>query len=71
VDPGDFDNCAIKWSSKNGHLSVVNRLLQDERVDPSVFNNSAISGARIAGHAAIVERLLQDPRVKKLDSQTM
>ena len=36
------DNYAIQLASENGHLEVVERLLQDERVDPSADNNYAI-----------------------------
>jgi hypothetical protein len=47
----------------NGHLAVVERLLQDPRVDPSAGNNGAIQNASANGHLEVVERLLQDPRV--------
>ena len=47
----------------NGHLKVVNRLLQDERVDPSDRNNEAIQWAAHNGHLDVVKRLLQDLRV--------
>jgi ankyrin repeat protein len=47
----------------NGHIAVVERLLQDERVDPSADHNCAILLAAQNGHLAVVERLLQDVRV--------
>jgi hypothetical protein len=50
-------------ASKNGHLAIVERLLQDPRVDPSAQNNFAIAIASMNGHLAVVERLLEDPRV--------
>jgi hypothetical protein len=46
-----------------GHLAVLERLLQDERVDPSASNNFAIQWAAQFGHLAVVKRLLQDERV--------
>jgi len=56
-----LDYCIIK-ASKNGHLNVVERLLQDKRVNPS-YGNYAIRYASMYGHLAVVERLLQDKRV--------
>jgi hypothetical protein len=55
-------------ASENGHLAVVERLLQDPRVDPSALDNGAIQMASYGGHLAVVERLLQDPRVDPSDS---
>jgi hypothetical protein len=48
------DNFAV---AANGHLDVVERLLQDVRVDPSAKNNEAVRMASQFG------RLLQDERV--------
>jgi ankyrin repeat protein len=53
-------------ASKNGHLAVVERLLQepwDPRVDPSALENDALEHAILNDETAIVQRLLQDPRV--------
>jgi hypothetical protein len=47
----------------NGHLAVVDRLLQDVRVDPSADNNYAVRIAAANCHLAIVDRLLDDDRV--------
>jgi hypothetical protein len=46
----------------HGHLTLVERLLQDN-VDPSANKNYAIQCAARNGHLAVVERLLQDKRV--------
>ena len=54
-------------ASKNGHLSVVERLLQDPRVDPSDDDNYAFCMAAENGHSSVVERLLMDPRVVEED----
>ena len=62
-DPTIDDNYAIRWASENGHIAIVDRLLQDGRVDPSAFNNFAIKWASNNGHIAVVDRLLQDGRV--------
>ena len=48
---------------RNGHLSIVERLLQDTRVDPSGNGNADIRNACENRHIEIVERLLQDHRV--------
>jgi hypothetical protein len=50
-------------AARDGHIAVVERLLQDERVDPSADNNYAVRLAARDGHIAVVERLLQDERV--------
>jgi len=50
-------------ASENGHLPVVDRLLQDPRVDPLDAGNLAIRRAHSQGHAAVVSRLLHCPRV--------
>ena len=63
MDPSANDNAAIQSASAHGHLAVVARLLQDERVGPSDWNNEAIRAASENGHLAVVARLLQDPRV--------
>jgi hypothetical protein len=36
VDPSANDNEAIEWAATNGHLAVVDRLLEDDRVDVAV-----------------------------------
>lgn len=48
---------------KNGHLEVVQLLLQHRRVDPSAMNDYAIRWARRNGQYEIVRLLLQDGRV--------
>jgi hypothetical protein len=50
-------------ASYDGHLTIVERLLQDKRVDPSADDNKAIRWASDNGYLAVVERLLQDERV--------
>ena len=50
-------------ASLNGHLAVVERLLEDSRVDPSADRNRAIRMASQNGHLPVVERLLEDSRV--------
>ena len=33
MDPGCFDNVAIRWACENGHVDVVRVLLMDPRID--------------------------------------
>ena len=54
------NNAAIRVAAQNGHIDVVDRLLQDGRVDPSADDNFAIRIAYAKGHVAVVDRLLQD-----------
>ena len=64
MDPSSADNNqAIRDASLNGHLAVVDRLLQDGRVDPSACDNDAIRLASARKHHLVVDRLMQDPRV--------
>jgi len=63
VDPSSNGNNAIRMASSYGHLSVVERLLQDPRVDPSCYGDEALQYASINGHLSVVKRLLMDPRV--------
>jgi hypothetical protein len=62
-DPSAGDNLAMRLAAKNGHLAVVERLLQDQRVDPSALDSHAVRQAACYGHFAVVERLLRDVRV--------
>jgi hypothetical protein len=62
-DPSADGNRAIRQAAGNGHLAVVERLLQDVRVDPSADNNYAVRLAAVGGHVAVVKRLLQGARV--------
>jgi hypothetical protein len=53
----------VRLAAANGHLAVVERLLQDEGVDPSANDNHALRQAVQNGHLAVIERLLQDKLV--------
>ncbi len=45
MNPGDDNNDAIRWASTNGHLQIVERLLEDPRVNPGDSNSEAIQWA--------------------------
>jgi hypothetical protein len=68
IDPTFNNNEAIRVASDKGHITVVNRLFQEDRskkrVDPSANNNYAIMMASENGHVAVVDRLLQEDRSK-------
>ena len=58
------NNIMIKFTTQNGNITVLNRLLESgTNVDPSFDNNYAIRMASENGHIAVVDRLLQDRRV--------
>ena len=58
------NNIMIKFTTQNGNITVLNRLLESgTNVDPSAKNNYAIRFASQNGHIAVVDRLLQDVRV--------
>ena len=58
-----YKTFTLKWAAANGHVDVIQTLLQDFRVDPSVDNNYAIRFASRKGHTEVVQLLLQDSRV--------
>ena len=57
------DDAAIKYASANGHLAIVQILIEDPRVDPSAGDDAAIKNASRKGHLDVVQLLLRDPRV--------
>ena len=67
IDLGVEKGFAIRQASWYGRSSLVELLLQDQRVDPAARDNVAIKFASQNGHLAVVELLLQDPRVDPSD----
>ncbi|KAJ3023961.1 UNVERIFIED_CONTAM: hypothetical protein HDU68_008360 [Siphonaria sp. JEL0065] len=63
VDPQARNNIPLRAAAANGHLEIVNLLLETAKVDPSANNNCALGLAAENGHVEIVTRLLQDSRV--------
>jgi hypothetical protein len=63
VDPSAENNYAIGMAAENGHVQIVDRLLEHPRVDPADDDNFAIRRAAENGHLQVVERLLEHPRV--------
>jgi ankyrin repeat protein len=57
------NNNNIMKAYENGHIDIVNRLLEYSNVDPSANNNFLIRKASKEGHINIVNRLLKDTRV--------
>jgi surface antigen len=68
IDSGELHghrklNDALVRAAENGHVDVVDCLLQYAMFDPSADDNYAVRLAARHGHIAVVERLLQDKRV--------
>jgi hypothetical protein len=63
ADPSAYDNFAIRYAAKNGHLKIVELLLKDLRVDPTADNNFAIRIAAVHYNYKIIKLLLNDLRV--------
>ena len=63
--PKNWDNnICIRWATANGHLNVVEYLLQQpDLIDPSVCSNFCIRIACEKGYTRIVMALLKDARV--------
>ncbi len=63
MDPTINNNCAIREAILGGHLAVVNRLLEDQRVDPSAIRFGFIASAAMHGYVDVVQRLIEDERI--------
>lgn len=65
--PGESDPIIypLGYAAIFGHLPVVNRLLQDNRVDPTALSNNAIANASSNKKIEVIRRLLQDFRIRK------
>ena len=62
---GTLELSLFKWALRSGHVSVIDRLLQDDRIDPTVDDNSAIRNAIVDGNLDIMKSLFRNPKVKK------
>lgn len=62
-DPTVKENEAIRNAATEGHLEVVNRLLELPGVDATAKENEAIRKAATFGHLGVVNRLLEVPGV--------
>jgi ankyrin repeat protein len=62
-DPGARRNRTIRWSSHDGHASIVELLLADPRVDPRADDDHALLVSSENGHAGVIKLLLADPRI--------
>ena len=62
VNPADRDNICIKTASQNGHVRIVEMLLQSCHVDAIADNHIALRYACLAGHAEVAKLLLDNHR---------
>lgn len=62
ADPTVENNGAIRYASENGHVKILDLLLQDGRADPTANDNYPIRMAVWYGYSEIVEMLLHDGR---------
>jgi hypothetical protein len=62
VKPFSDVNSAFSNACEKGHIAIVERLLQDDRVCMCITaeNNYALRCASVIGHIAVVDRLLQE-----------
>ncbi|KAI8893950.1 hypothetical protein BC833DRAFT_606729 [Globomyces pollinis-pini] len=58
-----LDSNWLVYAAKNGHLNLINRMLDEPSIDPTIHSNDAITEACSHGHVSIVQRLLLDSRV--------
>jgi ankyrin repeat protein len=56
------DNYPLKWATKYGSMSLLNKLLTLSGIDPSYDDQYAFRRAAACGHLQIVAMLLEDPR---------
>lgn len=66
VDPSSNNNSAIRAASVNGHIGVVNYLLEYPEVEINITTNSneALKAAAENGHVEVVNRLLENQQVR-------
>ena len=65
-DPSVDDDKALKLSSKHGFLTIVEMLLEDERIQPKT-DSYALRWAGRYAHERVMKLLLEDGRI---DPQT-
>ena len=63
ANPSYNHNSSLIIASREGHLAIVNRLLEDPQVDPTVRENQPLREASSNGYLPVVQRLLQIPQV--------
>ncbi|MDB6096631.1 MAG: hypothetical protein JWM09_909 [Francisellaceae bacterium] len=68
MDATAKNNYAIRFAARNGHLDVVNRLLEVPGVDATADNNFAIKWAACFGHCEVVELITEALRLQILDN---
>jgi ankyrin repeat protein len=61
---GDALNEGFAEATRNGHIEIVDLLLNDERIDPNWNVGKPLSAATGGGHIGVVELLLNDERIK-------
>ena len=59
------DNEPLLVAAENGHLNIVKRILQDQKVDPVDQDNAAIRVAYYNGHNDVVFELAKNPFVRE------
>jgi hypothetical protein len=59
VDPTAMSDYAIRYAIENGHIAVVNRLLQERNIDPTTFNHEALRVASCDINFNAINKLLQ------------
>lgn len=67
INPADNMNYAIGAAASNGHLGVVERLVEDKRVNPADSDNHALRSAIGYPNIDLALVLLTDERVKITD----
>jgi len=63
VDPTADSNSPLESAAQEGHVDVVQLLLNDSRVEPNTNDNYALKSAARNGHVDVVQLLLNDSRV--------
>lgn len=68
VNPGGYENTALRKACKCGHTEIVKLLLEDTRVNPEDYYNDAINSATDNNHIEIVKLLIPRVDISKINS---
>ena len=63
INPAIQKNWALIWAARNGHCSIVRRLLRDDRVNPTDQNFEAVKLAIENNQPSTLQLLIRDPKV--------
>lgn len=71
ANPAAQDNFPIRWASHNGHVKIVEILLETGKTDPKAQNGYALKWAKLNGHLEVVALLTEFEKNPKGNTPTI